>query len=178
MRINPLSSQLNTCVDQCMRPFSSMVCCSRSKYLWTTLGLFAATRAYDSASECLNVSSEGLLLKVSHHPLLTSISAPCEFMICCTIARTSLHDLVWPIEAQPQTKSATLTLLLVTEKPTVRHGFRIDAVLFRSLVLECGSWHPILLTGVADAYLRLLNCFSSTDHLPTVAAVCGWAITG
>ena len=70
------------------------------------------------------------------------------------------------------------TLLLVTEKPTVRHGFRIDAVLFRSLVLECGSWHPILLTGVTDAYHHLLNCFSSTDHLPTVAAVCGWTITG
>lgn len=136
-----------------------MICCSRSNYLWTTLGLFAAARAYDSASECLNVSSGGPTI----HPLVTLVSTPCEFMICCTMARSSLCDLALPIEVQLQTKPASQL------SSSLLRSLQCDPS--RSLVLECESWHPILLTGVADVHLSPLNCLYITDHF-RITAVC------
>lgn len=91
-----------------------------------------------------------------HYALQFSQTANYSYMIEAHVKEAEVAFCSWlqrrynGIEAQPQTKSASQ---LVTEKSTIRSVFRIDAALSGSLVLECESWHSILLTGTVDVHL-------------------------
>ena len=104
----PTSSQLKIWPGFCLNPFAFSVSSRRSKYFPMTSGLFAQALAYDRGSAWRSIISGCLLRKESHHPLVTSTWGSRVLAICWAIARTSLRDLAYPMDAHPTRNSMRL----------------------------------------------------------------------